>query len=233
MNLGWVPLNLNFDFMSFWVFNVFCKSKNLISSRNFKISQTERPGNAVCVCIKGYYEKYFVQHGKWCIKGYYENYFVQHGECTVFGAGKYPNLRVANDRYMGVANVSYSPAHISLYRLFLICCLHICKKDCRSLHIERRTPLKVSSTGFNLEIANSREIVDAAHGELVRLTDFTSCHQPGLLSSHQMSFLRSLIFDHHQDSISSQLTITHWLLVITMIQDHHNKNDHFLSILIL
>ena len=63
---------------------------------------------------------------------------------------------------------------------------------------------QVSSTGFNLETANSREIVDAAHGELVRHTDFTSCHQPGPLSSHQMSFLRSLIFGHHQDSISSQ-----------------------------
>ena len=81
------------------------------------------------------------------------------------------------------------------------------KKDCRSLHIIRNTQLKVSSTGFNLEIANSREIVDAAHGELDRHTDFNSCHQPGLLSSHQMSFLRSLIFelDHQQDSISSRL----------------------------
>ena len=67
----------------------------------------------------------------------------------------------------------------------------------------------MSSTGFNLEIANSREIVDAAHGELVRHTDFTSCHQPGLLSSHQMSFLGSLILDHDQDSKSAQLTITH------------------------
>ena len=54
----------------------------------------------------------------------------------------------------------------------------------KKVHIDRNTPLKVSSTGFNLEIANSREIVDAAHGELVRHTDFTSCHQPGLLSSH-------------------------------------------------
>ena len=67
----------------------------------------------------------------------------------------------------------------------------------------------MSSTGFNLEIENSREIVDAAHGELVRHTDFTSYHQPGLLSSHQMSFLGSLILDHDQDSKSAQLTITH------------------------
>ena len=126
----------------------------------------------------------------------------------------------ANVRFLGVENVriwgwqisAWQMSHIHL-RIFpfsgrsLSAVFIFVKKDCRSLHIIRNTQLKVSSTGFNLEIANSREIVDAAHGELDRHTDFNSCHQPGLLSSHQMSFLRSLIFelDHQQDSISSRL----------------------------
>ena len=50
----------------------FCKI--LIFPRNFKISQTERPGNAVYVCIRGYYEKYLIQHG----------------ECAVSWGGKCP-----------------------------------------------------------------------------------------------------------------------------------------------
>ena len=51
-------------------------------------------------------------------------------------------LSTANVRFLGVvniwlANVSHSPAHTFFNRLFLICCLHILKKDCRCLHIER------------------------------------------------------------------------------------------------
>ena len=140
----------------------------------------------------------------------------------------------ANVRFLGVANVSHSPTHISFYRLFLICCLHICKKKkrktvatfilnvthhwkCHRLGLTWKLPIRVKSWMLHMENFLGTPISPA----VINLA----------FSLHiKWAFLDLWYLITTRFNI---ITITHCLFTITKIKDHRNKNDQFLSILIL